>query len=186
MRLARIAAIPGRPQHKIRFVLDEFTQLRRLTPIEEAFRLHRSKGIQFSLYIQDFPSFEEVYPRMWRSFLANTDVFQAFGANDVYTAEELSKRVGETTILVQSENRSHGYSRGKMDNVQEGSSETTSETRRRLMTPDEILRMKPEDELQLLFLKGNDPILAKRIVYFRDPAYAGEYDPNPEHQELVL
>jgi type IV secretion system protein VirD4 len=185
LALTRISAVRGKTDRKIRFFLDEFTQLKRLAPVEEALRLHRSKGVQLSLYIQDLASFEDVYPVVWKSFLANCDVFQAFGANDVDTAEYLSRRAGETTILVQSENRSRGRSRGKHDQTSEGAAETTSEKNRRLITADEILRMGTDDRLQLLFLKGQDPLLARRLSYLSDPLFRDQFDANPEYAEVA-
>jgi type IV secretion system protein VirD4 len=179
--LLRISAIPGQPKHKILVLLDEFTQLKRLGPVEEAFRLMRGFGVQFWLFLQDLASFEEVYPKVWKSYVANAGVLQAFGTNDVDTAEYLSKRIGETTVFVESENRSRGVSHGKMDNVQEGAGQTTAEKGRRLMMPDEILRMNPEEGMQLIFVQGRDPVLARRIVYYTDPAFAGQFDDNPHH-----
>lgn len=181
----RISAIPGRPRQRTLVLLDEFTQLKRLGPVEDAFRLHRGYGVWFWLFVQDLAAFEEVYPRTWRSFLANAGVLQAFGTNDSYTAEELSKRAGETTVFVESENRSRGISQGRMDNVQEGAGQTTSEKGRRLIFAHEITTMDPEEEMQLLFVQGEDPHLARRIVYYEDPAYEGQYDPNPQYKEVA-
>lgn len=184
--LQRISSIAGQPKHKILVLLDEFTQLKRLGPVEEAFRLMRGFGVQFWLFLQDLASFEEVYPKVWKSYVANAGVLQAFGTNDVDTAEYLSRRIGETTVFVESENRSRGISTGKMDNVQEGAGQTTAEKGRRLMMADEILRMNPEEGMQLIFVQGRDPVLARRIVYYTDPAFrddtgGNQFDDNPHH-----
>ena len=182
--LTRISTIPGMPRHKILVLGEEFIQLGRLRPAEEAFRLLRGFGVQFWLFIQDFAAFEELYPKSWRSFLANAGVLQAFNVNDWYTAEELSKRAGETTVFVESENRSRGVSRGRMHNEQEGSGQTTSEKGRRILFAHEFLTMDPEEELQLLFVQGSDPILASRLIYYKDEAYRDQYDPNPQHRQV--
>jgi len=89
-------------------------------------------------------------------------------------------------VFVESENRSRGISRGKQDNVQEGSGQTTSEKGRRLIFAHEILTMDPDEEMQLLFVQGQDPQLSKRIVYYRDAAYQGHYDPNPQYEEVSV
>ncbi len=183
--LTRISSIPGKPRHKVLVLLEEFTQLKRLGPVEDAFRLLRGFGVQFWLFIQDLAAFEEVYPKTWRSFLANAGVLQAFNVNDWYTAEELSKRAGETTVFVESENQSRGISRGKLDNVQEGAGQSTSEKGRRLIFAHEILTLDPEEELQLLFVQGNDPILARRLVYYKDAAFEGQHDANPQREEVA-
>ena len=112
-------------------------------------------------------------------------MLQAFGTNDSYTAEELSKRAGETTIFVESANRSRGISQGRIDNVQEGAGQTTSEKGRRLIFAHEITTMDPDEEMQLLFIQGEDPHLVRRIVYYDDAAYMGQFDPNPQYQEVA-
>ena len=141
----------------------------------------RGFGVQFWLFLQGLASFEEVYPKVWKSYVANAGVLQAFGTNDVDTAEYLSRRIGETTVFVESENRSRGISTGKTDNVQEGAGQTTAEKGRRLMMADEILRMNPEEGMQLIFVQGRDPVLARRVVYYEDPAFADQFDDNPHH-----
>jgi type IV secretion system protein VirD4 len=183
--LTKISCIPGKPRHRILVVGEEFIQLGRLRPAEEAFRLLRGFGVQFWIFIQDFAAFEELYPKSWHSFLANAGVLQAFNVNDWYTAEELSKRAGETTVFVESENQSRGVSHGKLDNVQEGAGQSTSEKGRRLIFAHEILTLNPEEELQLLFVQGNDPILARRLVYYMDAAFQGQHDPNPQREEVA-
>src|SRR5690606_4189801 len=154
-------------------------------PVEDAFRLHRGYGVWFWLFVQDLAAFEEVYPRTWRSFLANAGVLQAFGTNDSYTAEELSKRAGETTIFVESENRSRGISQGRMDIIQEGAVQTTSDKGRPLILAHEITTMDPDGEMQLLFVQGEDRHLARRIIYYEDATYEGQYDPKPQYQEVA-
>lgn len=72
-----------------------------------------------------------------------------------------------------------------MDNVQEGAGQSTSEKGRRLVFAHEILTLNPEEELQLLFVQGNDPILSRRVVYYKDTAYQGQHDPNPQHEEVA-
>ncbi|HEV2147433.1 MAG TPA: type IV secretory system conjugative DNA transfer family protein [Longimicrobiaceae bacterium] len=182
--LTRISTIPGKPRHKILVIGEEFVQLGRLRPAEEAFRLLRGFGVQFWIFIQDFAAFEELYPKSWRSFLANAGVLQAFNVNDWYTAEELSKRAGETTVFVESESRSRGVSRGRTPNEQEGSGQTTSEKGRRLIFAHEVLTTDPDEELQLLFVQGSDPMLARRLMYYKDEAYRGQFDLNPHHLEV--
>jgi hypothetical protein len=39
---------------------------------------------------------------------------------------------------------------------------------------------------ELLFLKGSDPLLAVRINYLTDAEFRGQFDPNPQHQVVVV
>ena len=54
-----------------------------------------------------------------------------------------------------------------------------SETRRRLLTPDEVRRL-PRSS-QLLFVRGAAPVLAQRLDYLEDKEYGCMADPNPMH-----
>jgi type IV secretion system protein VirD4 len=54
----------------------------------------------------------------------------------------------------------------------------------KLYLPDEVRRMPPEE--QLLFVKGNDPVRARKLRYFEDEEFAGLYYLNPLHRINVL
>jgi type IV secretion system protein VirD4 len=111
-------------------------------------------------------------------------VLQAFGAsNDRTTSDYLSWLTGETTIFVESENQSRGVSRGRWWNSQRGTGQTVAERGRRLLTADEVRRMDRNDEL--LFLKGTEPLLARRLNYLTDLEFRGQFDPNPQHQAVA-
>jgi type IV secretory pathway TraG/TraD family ATPase VirD4 len=57
--------------------------------------------------------------------------------------------------------------------------QTTSETGRRLLLPDEVRRMNATE--QLLFVRGRAPVRAERLDYLQDPEYATLFDANPLH-----
>ena len=48
---------------------------------------------------------------------------------------------------------------------------------------DEVRRMDRNDEL--LFLKGSDPLLARRVNYLTDVEFRSQFDPNPQHQVVA-
>jgi type IV secretory pathway TraG/TraD family ATPase VirD4 len=89
---------------------------------------------------------------------------------------------GETTILVESENASAGVSRGRHGQRQEGVARTVAEKGRRLLTPDEVLRLGAEESL--LFVRGRAPVRARRVSYLRDPEFVGLADENPMHASV--
>lgn len=174
---------PGRPRYRVLMALDEFQNLGRLGPVEQGISLAAGFGMQFWLFVQDIARLKDAYPRTWETFFTNSEVLQAFGAsNDRTTSEYLSWLTGEATIFTESENESRGVSRGKMYNTQRGTGQTVSEKGRRLLTPDEVRRLDPG--LQLLFVKGGDPILARRIDYRCDPEFQDQFDPNPQYHAV--
>lgn len=160
---------PGQPAERVLFLLDEFGHLGRMRPIEEAVALVPGYGLSFWFFLQDLSQLKSVYHEHWPTFLANCEVLQAFGTNDVDTAEYLSRRLGEATIQVESETRSAGRSQGKTGSRSQSAGQGVSERARRLLTPDEVLRL-PQDR-QLLVVKGRDPVLAGRLAYYRDPEF---------------
>lgn len=173
----------GRPRHRVLMLLDEFQNLGRLGPVEQGVSLAAGFGVQFWLFVQDIARLRDAYPHTWETFFTNSDVLQAFGAsNDRTTSEYLSWLTGEATIFTESENESRGVSRGKISNTQRGTGQTVAEKGRRLLTPDEVRRL--DRSLQLLFVKGGDPILARRIDYRFDPEFGGQFDPNPQYDAV--
>lgn len=177
------SASVGQPRHRVLFMLDEFAHLGRMQPIERDVGLVAGYGVTFWLLLQDMAQLRATYGDRWQTFVANCAVLQAFGTNDWETAEYLSKLTGEATIRIGSENVSTGVSRGRHAQRQHGSSNTTSERGRRLLTPDEVLRL-PRDE-QLVFVRGEHPVRAKKLAYHRDEEFRGLADPNPLHDTLA-
>lgn len=173
----------GRASHRVLMMLDEFQNLGRLGPVERDISLAGGFGVQFWLFVQDISRLRSAYPHTWETFFTNSDVLQAFGAsNDRTTSEYLSWLTGEATVFVESDNESRGVSRGKMYNTQRGSGHSVSEKGRRLLMPDEVRRL--DRDLQLVFVKGCDPIMARRINYLRDPEFQGQFDANPQYDPV--
>ncbi len=158
------------PDHPVLFVLDEFAALGRLQTIETAIGLLAGYGVLLWPILQDLSQLQDLYPKRWRSFLANAGIVQAFGVNDMGTAEFLSKMLGQRTVTV----RQHGRS-GETERTR--GSENYAATGRPLLMPQEIMRLPPDK--QLVLLTGKPPILADRVRYFADREFAGMFDRNP-------
>ena len=136
-----------------------------------------------SLIVQDLSQLKSTYGETWLTFLANIGVLQAFGINDWDTAEYLSRMTGEATIHVESEHHSRGVSHGPNAQQQLGAGRTRSEQGRRLLLPDEVRRLPREAEL--LFVKGDAPLLVERLNYLHDREFAGRADPNPLYEAVA-
>lgn len=177
--LASMIRIPGQPAQRVLVLLDEFANLGRMQPVLDDISLAGGYGVAFWLVLQDLPKLKGIYPDDWGTFLSNRAVLQAFGTADLETSEYLSKMAGETTIFTESENRSRGRNSGKS---QQSTAQTTSEKGRRLLTPDEVQRLHPD--MELVFVKGSNPLLVNRLNYLSDPEFQGAYDENPMHLAL--
>src|SRR5437867_13318365 len=100
--LLAISRTRGQPEERVLFLLDEFAHLRRMHPVQRDIGLAGGYGVRFWLVLQDLSQLRRTYNETWPTFLANADVPQAFGTNDLATAGCLSKRAGGTTVRVAS------------------------------------------------------------------------------------
>jgi len=158
------------PKHPVLFVLDEFAALGRLQAVETAVGLLAGYGVLLWPILQDLSQLQDLYPNRWKSFLANAGVLQAFGVNDLGTAEYLSKLLGQRTVTI----RQHGRS-GEVELTR--GSESYAPAARPLLMPQEILRLPPDEEI--LLLHGKAPILAERVKYYEDREFVGMFGRNP-------
>jgi len=176
--LRQLVRASVRGSHRVLVLLDEFAQLGRMAVVEDAIALVAGYGVTLWPLVQDIGQLKRTYPNGWSTFLANSDVLQAFGVNDGETAEWLSRLTGDATIRVQSESRTSGASSGRGGGGhQESAGETASERGRRLIMPDEVRCMASDDEL--LFVRGQRPYLARRPDYRVDPELQSRARPNP-------
>jgi type IV secretion system protein VirD4 len=101
-------------------------------------------------------------------------LIQAFGVNDHATADMLSRTIGDTTLEYDTVSTSRGTGWGEN---RAGPSESVSAhvTARRLATPDEIMRMRPDQVL--LLRQGEHPLAVEKIRYYDQREFAGLFDP---------
>jgi type IV secretion system protein VirD4 len=151
-------------------MLDEFASLGHLSSVENAMALAAGFGVQLWPFVQDIHQLRDIYNQRWPSFLANAGIQQYFTPNDSDTAEHISRRAGQETVIVTSRT-----TEGAMRILR---SESHAETGRPLLPPDELYGL-PEDE-QVLFAVGlKDAIRLKRRIYRDNRAYDGRWDANP-------
>jgi|HubBroStandDraft_2_1064218.scaffolds.fasta_scaffold03192_7 type IV secretion system protein VirD4 len=81
------------------FLIDEMPALGHLGPLEDAFGLVRGYNVQIAGICQDLAQLKTLYKERWESFLANAGVVQGFAPNDLTTADWMSRRAGQTTLI---------------------------------------------------------------------------------------
>ena len=89
-------------RNKVHFVLDEAASLGQLDAIEDAVDKYRGYGIRMQFYFQSLGQLQKCFPRgQDQTLLSNcAQVFMA--VNDNQSADYISTRLGEQTIIVQS------------------------------------------------------------------------------------
>jgi len=168
-----MARSPARPERPVLFLLDEFAALGRLEPVERAMGLMAGYGLQLWPILQDMHQLRALYGERAGTFLSNAGVVQTFGVNDHATADMLSRTIGDTTIEYETASTSQKTS--WFDSPDHSTSVSGHVAARRLVTPDEIMRM-PADTL-LLLRQGERPLWAKKIRYYDQREFARLFDP---------
>lgn len=171
-----MARSPARPPSPVLFLLDEFTALGRLEPVERAMGLMAGYGLQLWPILQDLHQLKSTYGERAGTFLANAGVTQVFNVNDSDTAAWVSKGLGDATEVYETSSASTSSKAGDWLGAQRSTSAGTSThlARRALLTPDEVRRL-PADRA-ILFVAGEAPVVARKVVYYADPEFRGLYD----------
>ena len=165
--LTDLARAPASPTRSVLFLLDEFAALGRLEPVERAMGLMAGYGIQLWPILQDVHQLRALYERRAGTFLSNAGVLQVFGVNDHDSAKLVSDLLGQETVVFETMSRA-------IDSDETGISFGSQHVGRPLLTPDEVRTLR--EDLQLLFLAGQRPIVAAKLKYFADREFAGKFD----------
>ena len=96
-----VVEVPGKPEKRILFILDEMAQLGRMEPLKQAVSLMRGYGMNLWMIFQDLGQLKSIYPNdEWKTFVSNSTVQQYFSIADPETADYVSKMLGESMIEV--------------------------------------------------------------------------------------
>lgn len=141
------------------FICDEFANIGKIPDFDKKISTSRSRGISFSVILQNLDQLEAVYEKSYETIMGNCDTHVFLGSNSFKTVEYFSKALGEKTITRDSVsiNRDKQYHK-------QGLSESDQVMGRALMTPDELRRMDNDD--CIIYEKGIKPIKAKKYYYF--------------------
>ena len=152
----------GRLKVPTYFILDEFANIGQIPDFDKKISTSRSRGISFSVILQNLDQLEAVYEKSYETIMGNCDTHVFLGSNSFKPVEYFSKQLGETTIArdTKSTNRDKNFSK-------QGYSTSDQIMGRALMTPDELRRM--DNDLCIIFEKGLKPIKANKYYYFTKP-----------------
>lgn len=144
------------------FILDEFANIGQIPDFDKKISTSRSRGISFSVILQNLDQLEAVYEKSYETIMGNCDTHVFLGSNSYKTVEYFSKALGEKTISRESlsVNRDKQFHR-------QGYSDSDQIMARALMTPDELRRM--DNDLCIIYEKGIKPVKAKKYYYFETP-----------------
>jgi type IV secretion system protein VirD4 len=179
-RMAFDGSEQKRNKHRLLFLIDEFPSLNRMEIFADALSYMAGYGLKAYLITQDIRQIVDAYGQN-ESIVSNCHVRIAFAPNQVDTAELLSKMTGTTTV----QKASFNFSGSRFSPVMSHVNASVDHIERPLMTPDEVMRLRPpkkegsgDSEIitepgdMLIFVSGHFPILGMQMLYFADPELA--------------
>ena len=154
---------------KVKFILDEFPNCAGSIPdFSKKASTIRSRGCSIACFFQNIGQMKNRYPDdEWQEILGACDTTIFLGCTDLLTAEYFSDRIGVSSVEIEGTMRELNTMR--ITNYTASYRETNSLGRRQLMTPDEILRIKPDEEL--VFIRGQKVWKAHRFDYSKHTEY---------------
>lgn len=164
--------LPSPDDNPVLVLLDEFARLGPAPVLAHAFSWVADYGLRLLPVIQSPSQLRGLYgPDLAEDILANCGVEVVFAPKELKVAQELSERLGAYTYGAQSRSRPRALGPGRR-------TLTTSEQRRSLMLPQELLQL-PASVL-LVFKAGTPPVRGRKIVYYREAAFRRRLRPPPE------
>jgi type IV secretion system protein VirD4 len=164
-------------RHRLLFLIDEFPSLKNMQIFADALSYMAGYGLHAYLVAQDIRQIIDAYGEN-ESIVSNCHVRTAFAPNQLETAELLSRMTGKRTI----QRASFSYSGTRMSPILGQMSANVDNVERELMTPDEVLRLRPAQKQgtgeaeriteggdMLIFVAGRYPIYGRQMLYFQDP-----------------
>lgn len=157
--------LPDDGQRKLLMMMDEFPTLGRMDFFETSLAFMAGYGVRAFLIAQSLNQIEKAYGPN-NSILDNCHVRVAFATNDERTAKRISEAVGATT----EQRTQRNYAGHRLAPWLSHVMVSAQETSRQLLTPGEVMQLRPEDEI--VMLSGAPPIRAKKLRYFEDRNFA--------------
>jgi type IV secretion system protein VirD4 len=164
-------------RHRLLLLIDEFPSLNRMEIFADALSYMAGYGLKAYLITQDIRQIVDAYGPN-ESIVSNCHVRIAFAPNQVETAELLSRMTGTQTV----QKASYNFSGSRFSPVMGHMNASVDHIERPLMTPDEVLRLKPPQKQSddtsekivapgqmLIFVSGHYPILGTQMLFFLDP-----------------
>ncbi|MDB2414539.1 type IV secretory system conjugative DNA transfer family protein [Rickettsiales bacterium] len=152
-------------KHGVLFMMDEFPTLGKMEQFKSGIAYFRGYKVRLFLIIQDTEQLRDIYEEAgMNSFLSNSTYRITFSANNVQTAELISKMVGNKTVEQVSSNRPKFLDLNPASRTLH-----VSETQRALLLPQEVIGL--DRDLQILLIEAADPIKSKKIKYYQDPLF---------------
>lgn len=174
IKLTRFADLSpgGRCPVPVNLILDEFNNIGRIGGAPDgsdfcrSLSVIRSRDIRVMLAVQSLGQLQNRYPNnLWSEIIGNCDIQLMLGCTDDVTADYISDRSGEMCIVVDS--TMTVKKTVAVTQVIPQYRETQGQGKRKLLTPDEVLRL-PHEQM-LVIIRGQNLLLLNKFDYTRHP-----------------
>lgn len=152
-------------------LMDEFPTLGEMKMFQTGIAYFRGYRVKLFLIVQDTQQLKGIYEDAgMNSFLSNAYYRITFAANNVETAELISKMVGNKTVKQYSINKPKFFDMNPASRTM-----SESEAQRALLLPQEVITL-PRDE-QIILIESSPPIKTKKVFYFQDKFFTSRLLP---------
>lgn len=162
----------GRCPVPVNLILDEFNNIGRIGGAPDgsdfcrSLSVIRSRDIRVTIAVQSLGQLQNRYPNnLWAEIIGNCDIQLMLGCTDEVTADYISDRSGDMSIQVDS--TMTVKKTVAIAQVIPQYRETQGQGKRKLLTPDEVLRL-PHDEM-LVIIRGQNILKLNKFDYTRHP-----------------
>ena len=166
-------------RYRLLLLIDEFPSLNRMEVFADALSYMAGYGLKACLITQDIRQIVDAYGNN-ESIVSNCHVRIAFAPNQFETAKLISDMTGTTTV----QKATYNFSGQRFSPIMGHLNASVDNIERPLMTPDEVLRLRPPQKAgegieerivapgqMLIFISGHHAILGTQMLYFLDPTF---------------
>lgn len=166
---------------RVHLVLDEAgTALGHMDCLDDALTIGRGYGLRIQWYLQSMAQLKKCFPDGQDGNLLGNTTQVFFGVQDYPTAEYISSRLGEETIVVDSGGTGRGWSRQTAEYGGRGSTSNSSnsssnwqQSARKLLKPEEVLAL--DQRVAITFTPGVPPIWTTLDRYYEAKSARGRW-----------
>ena len=143
----------------VRLMFDEFANVALPDGYARLQATMRSRNIMATIILQNISQLKALFKDDWEGIIGNADTMIYLGGNEQSTHKYISEQLGKETIITTSS------SQGKGKN---GSfSQSTQQTGRDLMTPDEVRLL--DNKNAIVFIRGERPVIDEKYDLMKHP-----------------
>lgn len=141
----------GELKIRMNFILDEFANFTKIESFQSMLTVSRGRNIRFIICLQSFAQIEERYGKEGAQNIMDNTAWIYLKTSNIDTATKVSDKLG--TYIAQS------YGESSNTNIKyDNSSSSMSLISRKLLTPDEVLRI--ENPYVLVMVAGKPPAIS--------------------------